>query len=197
VGLIVDWAVDDPGVVGGRIATKLRLPLPDRDADSLEIALHGGWLRLRRPGADEAQRLAVARADDALATERAGQAPGVRLLGVGWATVDAERVAPSVAAEIGIDPGSFGPADDDAWLGARATVALVDDSSIVVLEPSTEGRLAAALARFGEGPVAIFLGLPGPAAGATRPGPLGPASLVLGDRPWGPFILAIPIRTGG
>jgi hypothetical protein len=89
-------------------------------------------------------------------------------------------------------------APDERWLGAAARVARHDGSGLVVLEPVTEGRVAAALARFGEGPVAIYLGLPGPAVGPVRPGPLGVGELLPGAPPWGPFtvVLALPATTG-
>ena len=74
------------------------------------------------------------------------------------------------------------PLPEDTLLGARATAS--DDPRIVLLEPSTEGRLAATLARHGEGPAALYL--------AVRPLALTATGLVpaLGERPRtgsGPF----------
>jgi hypothetical protein len=51
----------------------------------------------------------------------------------------------------------------------------------VVLEPDTEGRLAASLARFGEGVAVIYLG----------DGPPGPGTLVRGGLPWGPHVILL------
>jgi hypothetical protein len=99
-----------------------------------------------------------------------------------------------------VPSGAFGPAADDVALGARCLMApgaLRGSRSpldLVLLEPSTEGRLAATLARCDEGPAVAWLGtadLPaatlawrraGTTLASPRDGPLGPASLLL-DRP--------------
>jgi hypothetical protein len=131
-----------------------------------------------------------------LAAARLPPASGLRAVGLGWATVDLERGAAELAATA---PGQlrFGAAADDATLGARCRVApgLAGDLSLVLLEPSTEGRLAAALARTGEGPVAgWFEGPHEPDALAlsrSGAGPLGAARLVLGGSRSGPFALIL------
>lgn len=116
------------------------------------------------------------------------------LLAVGVATVDLERPAatfPSPAAAL----------PDDELLGARAAAG---DPRVVLLEPATEGRLAASLARLGEGPAAFYLEV-GPAALAAirerlvalgeRPragnGPFGPQLLASTRHPWGPHLLLV------
>ena len=122
--------------------------------------------------------------DAAVAAARATLPVGARLIGVGWATVDLERAE----AGIGLD---LADADDDIALGARCrTAALPDGVRLVVLEPSTEGRLTATLARHGEGPlvtwweVADLEGIPVlPPSG----GPLGPFRLRRGGAPQGPW----------
>ncbi len=204
MGLIVDWRLDNPGAVGIRLADRLGLPRPDSDADEVVYLLSGGRLRLMRAG----------RGRQRAQGEPAGSPPtgplqvsrgatgdardGVGLAGVGWATVELGRASREVASALGVDVAAFTPAADDGWLGARAAVAAVDGSAIVLLEPSTEGRIAAALARHGEGPAVIWLDSPRLDAGATRPGPLGPAELVHGPRPWGPFLLRlVGTRTAG
>jgi len=118
-------------------------------------------------------------------------------LAVGWGTVDLERAAAEAW------PGrSTAPLPDDALLGARC-LAAVDEPALVLLEPSTEGRLAASLARHGEGPIALYLLIPdrtidrfrvvAPASGVhlSRPaaGPFGRAVLVLDGPPSGPHLI--------
>jgi len=85
-------------------------------------------------------------------------------------------------------------------LGARCrTLAIDGGGRVLLLEPSTEGRLVAFLVRHGEGWAAVYL-LTDPGA-ATRLrhagirlsaalcGPLGPERLVLGGPRWGPFVV--------
>jgi ribosomal protein S18 acetylase RimI-like enzyme len=117
------------------------------------------------------------------------------LVGVGWATVELDRAVPEFA------PVQFGAAMPDGSLGARARVGRVGAGSLVLLEPSTEGRLAAALARFGEGVTAIYVaaaagGFEQLAARLRRTGerariaegPFG-RSFVVGASPWGPHLV--------
>jgi GNAT superfamily N-acetyltransferase len=87
---------------------------------------------------------------------------------------------------------AFAPAPGDEALGAFAMRTRLEDGTVLLLlEPSTEGRLAAALARRGEGPVAIWVA--GPPPGTDLP----MAASALGGRswlarppsPWGPFLL--------
>ncbi len=146
------------------------------------------------------------------------------LVGVGWATVDLDRaegeldpwLAPRHAAGAGEGDGEGdgdGDGDGDAedgtepHLGARARrrgAGGLPAGTIVLLEPSTEGRLAASLARDGEGPCVLYLGSPGPLrawlraarsrgvrTSAVRPGPLGPSALVLGGATAGPHLVLV------
>jgi hypothetical protein len=195
--MLVTWTLADPGAVGTRLAERLRLPRPDLDAEEVGFELDGGILRLVRSShpveGPSVAGLGVERLVVEMASLRspAGSAR-IGLLGIGWATVELDRSAASVGAAFGLTAHAFQPASDDAWLGARARQAALPASGMVVLlEPRTEGRLAAALARSGEGPVAVYLGVPGPPVGATRPGPLGSAVILHGSRPWGPFVLGI------
>lgn len=111
--------------------------------------------------------------------------PGRLLLALGWATVDGERAARELS---GLD---VRPAGEEVALGARAWVARIGSVDIVLLEPSTEGRLAAALARRGEGLVALYLGAE-QVEGALRPTALGrPGRLLPHARPWGPFVILV------
>ena len=116
----------------------------------------------------------------------------LRTLPLIWATVEMERAL----VEFGLNPARAAAAVDDPLLGARVLVVRQDDvdTPIALAEPSTEGRLAATLARHGEGPAGRYVGLPidlgmirvlAAAAGIaiSRPavGPFGPEVLVLGS----------------
>ncbi len=125
----------------------------------------------------------------------------------GWATVELDRAE----ASFGVLPGAsasgllFGSDEQhedgrDELLGATARVIrAADDREIALLEPFTEGRLAAALARNGEGFVALYLMtnsealVRAKAAGfvlsATGQGPFGTQRLVVAGPRWGPFIV--------
>lgn len=118
------------------------------------------------------------------------------LAGIGWATVELDRAARELAAIA-----SFEAAPRDAALGATARRSPIGDRTrpaIVLLEPDTEGLLAATLARFGEGVGFVYLGPldradvdDTPRLGPPRPGPLGPARLVIGRPRWGPHALVL------
>jgi hypothetical protein len=121
-----------------------------------------------------------------LAGLRATEPP--RLVAVGWATVDLERTLD----DLGIDPG---PVVDEPLLGGRATRIDLGGIALLVLEPTTEGRLAAALARRGEGICALYLatgGSLGPGARVTGMGV--PGRLLPHDQPWGPFVIEVAGR---
>jgi hypothetical protein len=127
------------------------------------------------------------------------------LLAVGWATVDAERVT---AAAAGSSQGRFEPAPDDVHLGSRSFLLHPRPGSsgprTLVLEPSTEGRLAATLARVGEGPAVLylkggddrlaaveaFLRQAGTPASPLRRGPLG-RSILLPGAAAGPHLIVV------
>jgi hypothetical protein len=111
-----------------------------------------------------------------------------RPIAVGWATVELDRAARELAADLGIEPGAFIAAPDSGVRVARTT--LPGEVAVAVLEPNTEGRLAAILARHGEGPAAIWLeaGETRQAEDARRPpdtrdGPFGPERPLDGERP--------------
>jgi hypothetical protein len=135
-----------------------------------------------------------------LALAVAPQLAGHPILALGWATVDIDAVQRRIEADAGF--GAFSAAPRDAHLGARAVVHRPAESSgepiEVLLEPDTEGRLAASLARHGEGFAAIWFG-PRPDAreavpegfGSLADGPLGPCRLLLGGPPWGLSVLLL------
>ena len=131
---------------------------------------------------------------------------GVRPMALGWATVELDRAAASLAGELSLPPEAFENAAETIALGARCRLArgvLTGGASLVLLEPATEGRLAASLARLGEGPAAIWLSVPGLAAtvaalravgvatSAECSGPFGPERLILGGPVHGPHRLLI------
>jgi hypothetical protein len=126
--------------------------------------------------------------------------PEATALAIGWATVELDRAAQELA--VRLPPGAaFVVAMPSIVLGARCLVASASrpgDPRLVLLEPSTEGRLAAALARHGEGWLVTWSPSP---AGATatsgrgdvdiawRPGPLGDEALQPDPPVWGPYRL--------
>ena len=125
---------------------------------------------------------------------------------VGWATVELDRAVAELAAATGAPADRFAAADDDQLLGARCLVArgvLADGRSLIVLEPATEGRLAATLARHGEGPAAVWHAaagssdVSGEAGGGNltwssiRSGPLGQERLLRGGPVFGPHRLLL------
>ena len=144
----------------------------------------------------------------------------------GWATVELDRTEASFGAASGPSGSVAFPAtgaapggarddlgDDlgdelrdelrdahDELLGALARVIRTTDQRyVVLLEPFTEGRLAAALARHGEGFVALYLMANSEALVRARAagfvlssvglGPFGPQRLVVEGPRWGPFLV--------
>jgi hypothetical protein len=109
---------------------------------------------------------------------------GGRTLGIGWATVELERAASELGASLGLPANAWELAARDQLLGARALLgphlgsrlgsAPGPDAGgprLLVLEPDTEGRLAASLARHGEGVAAVYV-----AASRAEPPTLAPAA---------------------
>jgi hypothetical protein len=123
---------------------------------------------------------------------------------LGWATVELERGLRDVStgfSRYGTPTESDVP--DEDVLGARCRLLTFgEDFSVVILEPKTEGRIAAALARHGEGTVVMYtlidddldhvsrrLVRAGLELGPPRTGPFGPECLVVGNQAWGPFLI--------
>jgi hypothetical protein len=142
---------------------------------------------------------ALVAAAAAIRTEAAGRDPWLAELpvaGIGWATVELDRAARELASL-----GPFEAAPGDANLGAAARRVRPGDRTqpvLLLIEPETEGPLAAALARFGEGVGAVYLGPldrgdvdDTPRLGPPRSGPIGPARLVIGRPAWGPHVLVL------
>ena len=117
-------------------------------------------------------------------------------IALGWATVDLDRMERSFAE---LYPGSGVATTElgvDELLGAYCRLlrpGIVGVPALVLLEPSTEGRLAASLARHGEGPMAIWL--EGPTGTVRRSiaaaGPFGTEVLLLDGPIHGPHRLVV------
>jgi hypothetical protein len=140
--------------------------------------------------------------------------PGLPIVGIGWATVELERAAEDLDAAFvraGMPKPAWSPGPRDDLLGASAWVSHEwwptwgpdEPPSIVLLEPDTEGRVAATLARFGEGVGAVYVA-PRPDDEASRAdparlgrpaaGPLGAGRLVLARPAWGPNVIVLDRR---
>jgi hypothetical protein len=129
-------------------------------------------------------------------------APG-KPLALGWATVDRDRAAAELAPELGTSAAAFLPAADSIVLGARCRVAygvLPGGQPLAILEPLTEGRLAASLARSGEGPAVTWSrsgeSEHGGRRSTARPGPFGFERLEPGRPTYGPFSLLVEDEPG-
>ena len=118
----------------------------------------------------------------------------ITVAAVGWATVELDRAETDLGAELGTN---FQPTRRDALLGASVRCSKGTEPEVLLLEPDAEGRLSGALAKHGEGPVALYLRighldqLPGTLSIRAGNGPLGPARLVLSGPPWGPFLILV------
>ena len=131
-------------------------------------------------------------------------------IALGWATVDLDRMERSFAEAY---PGSVTSTQDlaeDELLGAYCRLVrpgIAGVPALVLIEPSTEGRLAASLARHGEGPMAVWLhGSPDPqdpSSSTAAPrrsiavaGPFGTETLLPGGPVHGPHRLVVVAGPG-
>ena len=118
-------------------------------------------------------------------------------IALGWATVDIDRASVELAEDLGFAATAFLLAADSIVLGARCRVAvgvLPGGVPLAILEPRTEGRLAAALARHGEGPSVTWARSSDSASrrwASLQPGPFGPERIQAGGPRQGPFVLLI------
>lgn len=153
----------------------------------------GRAIPLRSSRVDLSALLGATSVGEALATAVDLAAP--REIVPGWATVEIERA-------IGSGLRTAASAGDELLGAFGAVVAVGRGRRVVLLEPSTEGLLAAALARHGEGWVAAYL-VPGDVSALARlraagfrlsvvgQGPLGTQRRVLVGPRDGPFILVV------
>ena len=154
---------------------------------------------MNRPAEDPSGTIRAALDD--LSGRRSEQVP----IALGWATVELDRMERSFAEAY---PGSVTTTTDlgvDELLGAYCRLlspGIEGVPALLLLEPSTEGRLAASLARHGEGAMAIWLAdspapgpPPDPSAGLRRsvaaPGPFGSEVLLLDGPVHGPHRLVV------
>lgn len=120
----------------------------------------------------------------------------------GWATVELDRAERElVATHAGLGPHTTADAPDDTLLGARVRRVRFPRREELLLEPLTEGPLAAGLARHGEGRLALYLDVDAGALERARragfrlsaagAGPLGSERRVLVGLRDGPFVLLV------
>ncbi len=142
---------------------------------------------------------------------RLGSVGGSVSLAIGWATVDLDRMERDFADAYAGSVTSAVELPNETLLGARCRLirpGVAGVPPIVLLEPTTEGRLAATLARHGEGPAAIWLqpdparerGLgqvaPTSARSAAAPGPFGTEVLALDGPVHGPHRIIVLVGPG-
>ncbi len=144
---------------------------------------------------------------ETIVRERLGEAAAhtLALAAIGWATVDLVRTARDHPDR------TFQPGSPDTLLGAESWISDdLADPVLVLLEPRTEGLLAARLARFDEGPAVLYLRLQRGSFGAlpatlkgrglrlrTGSGPFGPAVLVLDRASRAPLALQLIVLEPG
>jgi hypothetical protein len=179
--LLITWAGDDLEALLGALGLDLQDGAIELASARLEVDRSepvAGRPRLR------VEELPAGSGPGAVATEP------LDLAAVGWATVELERAARDVG-------GTWEPAAHDRLLGATAWRSPQDHPATLLLEPNTEGRLAGALARHGEGPIALYLRARDPGrVGAVlraRPGsgPFGEEWLIPGLNPAGPYLILV------
>jgi hypothetical protein len=127
----------------------------------------------------------------------------LRVIATGLATLDLDEAEQRARATVALR--AVTGAADDLLLGARCRIVLVEEGpSLVLLEPITEGRLAASLARYGQEPVVSYMttlvagedvvrpaGVAAIRLSPPTPGPLGVSRLVLGGPAWGPHVVLV------
>ena len=220
------WQSADPSTLAAGLQARLGVPARDGGLVLGAHLLHLGSAELEvrpwvREGPDDRPRDTgrlvlepVPGGEPAPATAPGG-APAVELVGIGWSTVELDRSEAELDPWLGAGAACVA---HDPQLGARARLrggGRLPATWIVLLEPSTEGRVAASLARDGEGPCAIYLAPDGPrdraaldawlAAAAARglrtvggveeDGPFGAQALVAGSPPSGPHVIVVEGRS--
>jgi hypothetical protein len=155
------------------------------DAEGRETWPDLAWL------IDQAQRIVEAALPAPASRLRHGR---LQILGIGWATVELDRAARELRPGLGLlAAAGFRDGGPDPLLGARSRLAgdALAGPVVVLLEPATEGRLAAFLARQGEGIAAVYVARPAGTPAGNRAGAL-PASgrgssMAAWDRASGPL----------
>ena len=147
---------------------------------------------------------ALAIAEPARRLRLRGEPDVLAVHAIGWATVDAERTAAELRRVLGLplDDAVALPADGPLGASCLRLELGIDGPALVLLEPNREGRLAASLARRGEGVAAAWVvpglddtrlvaraNLGGLLLSAVGRGPFGTERLVLGAPAWGPHLV--------
>jgi len=208
------WQSADPAGLAAALEARLGVvPVPDRGGFALPLGTATLELVAWRPehaadGVLDGGRLVFEPVWDVREVSPVLPGPGdrLRLAGVAWSTVELDRAERDLGMWLDSRE-TAGPSVADPLLGARTRVRSAPDlpgGRLVFAEPSTEGRLAASLARDGEGPCALYLEPTGGLAGwrATarsrgaavsrrEPGPCGPQVLALGGPVAGPHLLLV------
>ena len=218
------WQAADPALISAELGRWLGLAaVPDAASDGALVLRLGETELEVRPwqpeGTDDAPqpggRLLF---EPYRGPQPVGGAEGASaaLVGVAWSTVELDRAETELGNWLtDTNPGAAVADGTDAHLGARTRVRsthALPGGRIVLAEPSTEGRLAASLARDGEGPCALYVapaggldawlvearrnGLPTRAARRLE-GPFGASVLLPPGSPAGPFILVVEAHPGG
>ncbi len=169
--------------------------------------------RVETPGAAERSAHGAAeRSAHGAADRSADGAVPLVLVAIGWATVDTDRAEADL--DMWLDPAPPGRPPDvvDPHLGARIRLrgaGSLPGAWIALVEPSTEGRAAASLARDGEGPCALYLAAPDgldawlavatargiALRGAPEPGPFGLQVALAGAPAAGPHVMVSAHQT--
>ncbi len=219
------WQTREPSATAAELARRLQAPARPGGlvAGARLLDLGTALLEVRpwiREGVDDVPRTAgrlllepVPNGEDAPGDFGTEDASPVLLVGLGWATVDLDRAEAELDPWLGPRPensAAAGAGRPDDHLGARTRPragAGLPGSWTILLEPSSEGRVAASLARDGEGPCALYLypaaGLDewldvaserGLTASARRDGPFGLQALLAGA-PAGPHVIVVEGRS--
>jgi hypothetical protein len=108
-----------------------------------------------------AEILAAARALVRAAARRDPSIAGSTISSIGWATVELDRAERELRGALGrtagAEPWVRAGRDDGLGAAARLGPPLDGGPRLVLLEADTEGRLAATLARHGEGVAAVYV----------------------------------------
>jgi hypothetical protein len=212
--LHVRWIAADAGPVRLMVAAALGADVPAGvpvDIPGLRLEIPAGVTGIASGSVD---RLDVAAVDSSRGRSASLGAPaiaGARLLALGWATVDHDRaaeMAPGTRWKVvprDAPLGARGLLGDAAEIGAAAGAPRAA-AAVLLLEPDTEGRVAASLARQGEGPAVLYVGLPVRAVTGARarlarlgirvasgPGPFGSEAAIMGAPASGPTLVLVDL----